>query len=87
MGVIMVKEMIGERIKQYRISKKCMNQEEFANELGWDKTYLSRVETGKQNITIDNLVLVCETLNITLKDFFDVFDRMDFNGEGGINDA
>lgn len=70
----MIKEKIGNRIKELRISRLCLNQEEFARKIGWDKTYLSRVESGKQNITIDNLVSLCDGLEISLNDFFSTFD-------------
>jgi len=71
----MIKKEIGNRVKELRLSKKCMNQEEFANIIGWDKTYLCRVESGKQNITIDNIVAICKGLGITLSDFFEVFNK------------
>lgn len=32
-----------------------MSQEEFSKKINLDRTYLSRVESRKQNITIDNL--------------------------------
>lgn len=40
----------------------------------WDEdiwTYLSRVESGKQNLTVETLIRICECLDITLKEFFD----------------
>ena len=72
----MIRLKIGERVKELRISKQYMNQEEFSKKLGWDKAYLSRVESGKQNITIDNLVVICNGLGITLSDFFSTFDKL-----------
>lgn len=70
----MIRQKIGERIKELRISKQYMNQEEFSKKIGCDKAYLSRVESGKQNITIDNLVVICNGLGITLSDFFSTFN-------------
>ena len=32
---------------------------------------MSRVESGKQNITIETLIKICEGLEVSLKDFFD----------------
>ena len=72
----MIRLKIGDRVKELRISKQYMNQEEFSKKLGWDKAYLSRVESGKQNITIDNLVVICNGLGITLSDFFSTFDKL-----------
>lgn len=72
----MIRQKIGDRVKELRISKQYMNQEEFSKKIGWDKAYLSRVESGKQNITIDNLVVICNGLGITLSDFFSTFDKL-----------
>lgn len=78
----MIRRKIGDRVKQLRISKKYMNQEEFSKLIGWDKTYLCRVELGKQNITIENLIVICNGLGITLSDFFSTFTEIiKFEGE------
>lgn len=78
----MIRQKIGDRVKELRISKQYMNQEEFSKKIGWDKAYLSRVESGKQNITIDNLVVICNGLGITLCDFFSAFDTpIKYEGE------
>lgn len=62
---------IGNRIKFIRINKTHFSQEEFAKILGFDKTYICRVENGKQNITVENLIKICNGLNVLLSDFFD----------------
>ena len=60
---------IGSRIQSLR-KKKGLTQSEFAVLCGFDRTYLSRVEKGKQNLTLETLFLICEKLEITPKDFF-----------------
>lgn len=67
---------IGYRIKFIRINKTNYSQEDFAKFLNLDKTYICRVENGKQNLTIENLIKICEGLNVTLSDFFD-FSNVD----------
>lgn len=71
----MIKILVGNRIKELRINNLNMTQNELADKLKWDRTFLSRVESGKQNITIDSLEHVCKTLNISLKDFFQYMDN------------
>lgn len=71
----MLKEQIGKRVKILRITKTNLNQDEFSKMIGVDRTYLSRIETGKQNITIENLNVICNGFQITLKVFFDCFDN------------
>ena len=70
----MVKEMIGKRIQELRISLTGLSQEDFASKLGMDRTYISRVESGKQNLTIDSLCTICYGLGVTLSTFFNPFN-------------
>lgn len=61
---------IGDRVKELR-SKQNLSQKDLALICGFDRTYLSRVESGKQNITIEKLLVLCAKLNVSLKEFFD----------------
>ena len=78
----MLRREIGERIRTLRKARVKLNQEEFAHKIGVDRTYISRLECGKQNITIENLEVVCIGLNVTLKDFFSTFDGCDSKNGG-----
>ena len=64
-------KLIGDRVKKLRTQNTSFSQEEFAKIVGLDRTYMSRVESGKQNITIETLFRICDGLDISLKDFFD----------------
>lgn len=48
-----------------------MTQEQFAKLLGYDRTFLARIESGKQNITLETLKKICDGLDVTVKEFFD----------------
>ena len=61
---------IGSRIKELRINKLKITQEEFAKILGVDRTYLSRIESGKQNLTLNTLIDICSKLDVSLSEFF-----------------
>ena len=71
----MLKTAIGKRIKELRIITKEYSQEQLAEQIGWDRTYISRVESGKQNITIENLNQICNALGVTLSEFFKTFNE------------
>lgn len=71
----MIKKLVGYRIKELRINKANLSQDVFASELGWDRTYLSRVESGKQNLTLESLERVCNALGVNLKEFFMYMDE------------
>lgn len=77
----MLQKTIGKRVRDLRIVKLDMNQEQFAEKLGWDRTYISRVESGNQNITIENLNKICNALGVSLKDFFLTFEQQIIEGE------
>lgn len=70
----MLKDLIGRRIKELRIITKDYSQAELADLIGCDRAYLSRVESGKQNVTIENLNQICNALGVSLKKFFEPFD-------------
>ena len=73
----MIKEKVGQRIKFLRI-KKGLSQEEFAFLCGLDRTYITSVERGKRNISLENLNKIAEAFEMTLCEFFD------FENTGGI---
>lgn len=62
---------IGNRVKNIREKVLKISQREFAKLTNLDPTYISRVESGKQNLTIETLEQICTAFNLTLKEFFD----------------
>lgn len=82
----MLKEMIGKRVRDLRITRTNLSQEEFSKKVDLDRTYLSRLESGKQNITVENLNIICNGLGISLKDFFEPFSEMFLDKEGVTNE-
>ncbi len=61
----------GLRIKELR-EKSGFTQNRLAEWAGVSQSHLRRVELGQSDITIGLLEVICEALNITLKDFFNV---------------
>ena len=62
-------KIIGDKIKKIR-KNKGYTQIEFAHLCNFDRTYLSRIENGKQNITIEMLFLICDKLKIEPLEIF-----------------
>lgn len=50
---------------------KDMSQETLALDAGLSRTYISEVERGDRNISIDNMGLLADALQIPLKDLVD----------------
>lgn len=67
----MEQKVIGERIKYLRNTLLNVSQEDFAKKTGLDRTYMSKIEAGKQNLTLETLNKICEGLGITMKELFD----------------
>lgn len=70
----MIRKLVGYRIKELRINNANMTQEAFAKILKCSRTYLSKIESGKQNLTLDSLDRICKLLNVSLKEFFMYMD-------------
>ncbi len=67
---------VGETIKFLRIKNTNLSQEEFATKVGLDRSYLSRVESGQKNITLETLDVICQGLGVSITDFFITYDEM-----------
>ncbi len=65
----MIKEKVGQRIKELRI-KQGLSQEEFAFRCELDRTYITSLERGKRNISLTNLEKIANAFNMTLSEFF-----------------
>lgn len=61
---------IGKRITYFRTAK-GYSVNKLANLSGISQSYLREVELGNKNPTIEILSFICDTLEITLKEFFD----------------
>ena len=65
----MIKQILGQRIRALRLQK-SLSQEKFALQIDMDRTYLASVESGKRNISIENIYKISKGLNISLEEFF-----------------
>lgn len=61
---------ISKRITHFR-ALKGYSVNKLANFSGISQSYLREVELGNKNPTVEILSLLCDTLDISLKDFFD----------------
>jgi transcriptional regulator with XRE-family HTH domain len=63
------KQMIGARIKDIR-NRKGFTQEDLAEKININPKYLSSIERGKENPTLNTLIKLSESLDVNLNDFF-----------------
>lgn len=59
----------GQAVRKVRLEQ-GISQEELADRCGLHRTYISDVELGKRNISLENIERIVISLNRTLSDFF-----------------
>ena len=64
-----IKAKVGARIRELR-NEIGISQEALANKAEIDRTYVTDVENGRRNISIENLNKLLTALEIEFKDFF-----------------
>ena len=62
---------VGPRITELRKAKN-LSVNKLANLTGVSQSYLRDIELGNKNPTVNFLALICSTLDISLRDFFDI---------------
>lgn len=67
---------VGKRIAELR-DKAGYTQNGLAERAGVSQSHLRKVELGISGITVDHLEMICDTLGVTLKEFFDEGDESD----------
>ena len=68
------KQLIGLRIKELRRTKN-LSQEELAEKTGISSKYLSSIERGKENPTLDTIIKLSGALNIEVMELFNFFHK------------
>lgn len=65
----MIKRKFGERVKELR-HEQHYSQEKFALKIGMDRTYLASIESGKRNVSIENIKKISDGFGISLEELF-----------------
>lgn len=64
-----IQEKLGHRIKELR-QKQGLSQEQFAHLCGLDRTYMTSVENGKRNLSLQNIKKIADALGISISELF-----------------
>ena len=64
-----IQKAFGLRVQQLR-KETGMSQEKFALSIDMDRTYLASVESGKRNISLNNIKKIADGLNISISELF-----------------
>lgn len=71
-----VKQTIGARISRLR-SGQGLTQEELAERIGINPKYLSSIERGKENPTLQTLIKTSEALDVDFSEMFNLLQSED----------
>ena len=69
-------EKIGKVIVSLR-KQRDISQETFAYESDIDRRYMSDIENGKRNISIEKIERICNNLEIKLSEFFLLVEKIE----------
>lgn len=64
-----IKDKVGQRIKELRLEL-GISQEALGNKAGVDRTYVTDVENGRRNISVEVLEKLIKALEVSFQDFF-----------------
>ena len=65
----MVTDAFANRIRELR-KEKGLSQEKFALSIHMDRTYYASVESGKRNISLNNIKKIADGLGVSLEELF-----------------
>ena len=65
----MIKQDFGKKVQELR-KLSGLSQEKFALLIDMDRTYFASVESGKRNISLENIFKISKGLNISLEELF-----------------
>jgi transcriptional regulator with XRE-family HTH domain len=68
-----VKVLFGKRVRQLRKSR-GWSQEEFAHQVGLDRSYMGGVERGERNVSLENICLIAKALSLPASELFRGWD-------------
>ena len=61
--------LFGERVRELRLAT-GLKQDEFAEKCGFARSYMSRVETGGANPSLDAIQTIATALRVPVRDLF-----------------
>ena len=66
---------LGQQIRNLR-KLKGFSQEDFAAEVGLDRSYMGGVERGERNVAALNLIKIAKTLDVDVGELFPVISKL-----------
>ena len=61
--------LFGDRVRELRLAS-GLKQDEFADKCGFARSYMSRIETGGANPSLDAIQTIATALRVSVRDLF-----------------
>jgi len=71
---VSIQKAFGMGLRELR-SKTGLSQEKFALKINMDRTYYASVESGRRNISIENIEKIAKGLDVSLPDLFVTIEK------------
>lgn len=71
-----IQERLGKAIRQLR-KERNISQESFAFDAGIDRRYMSDIENGKRNVSIDIIERISSNLELKVSDLFIIAENIE----------
>lgn len=78
--IMCIKKRFGAAIIQLR-KERGLSQERFAIEAGIDRRYMSDIENGRRNVSLDIIERISSNLKLPLSELFRVVEQIKVDGE------
>ena len=69
-----IQEAFGACVRRFR-TETGLSQEKFALKINMDRTYFASVESGRRNISIENIKKIADGLGLSLSGLFSAVDQ------------
>ena len=69
-----IQQIFGACVRRYRLET-GLSQEKFALKINMDRTYYAPVESGRRNISIENIKKIADGLDLSLSDLFSAIEN------------
>lgn len=76
----MIQKQFGNAIRILR-NRTGLSQEKFALLIDMDRTYYASVESGKRNVSIQNIEKIAKGLDVNISDIFKIIETEGDKGE------
>jgi transcriptional regulator with XRE-family HTH domain len=68
-------EIIGHKLKEIRLTRTQLRQEDLAGMCKVDRAYISLIERGKNEPSVSKIFELCEAMNISPTEFFQMVEE------------